>query len=138
MGLPGFASHMLNQLQKPRSFQPAPTQPSRTFGGPGAISDDVAERCLARMRKYASLAAEVTRAEFPHFDILPAYRVFHSEVPELRSRGGVAALARLDLTERHAGDLQRLAKFSNKDAVNVAAQLGALPRGHGAQGRNPM
>ena len=45
--LPGFTSHTLSQLQKPRSFQPAPTQPARTFGGPGAISDDVAERCLA-------------------------------------------------------------------------------------------
>ena len=63
--LAGFTRHMLSQLQKPRSFQPAPTQPARTFGGPGAISDDVVERCLARMRKYARLAAEVTRAEFP-------------------------------------------------------------------------
>ena len=44
------------------------------------------------------------------------------EVPELRSRGGGAALARLGLTEQHAGDLLRLAKFSNKDAANVAAQ----------------
>ena len=93
--LPGFTRHMLSQLQKPRSLQPAPTQPARTLGGSGAISDDVVERCLARMRKYARLAAEVSRAEFPHFDILAAYRVFHLEVPELRSRGGVAALARL-------------------------------------------
>ena len=44
------------------------------------------------------------------------------EAPELRSRGGGAALARLDLTEQHAGDLQRLAKFSDKDAAKVAAQ----------------
>ena len=70
--LPGFASHMLDQQQKPWSFQPAPTQP-----GPGAISDDVVERCLARVRRYARLAAEVSRAEFLHFDILAAYRVFH-------------------------------------------------------------
>ena len=77
---------------------------------------------LARMHKYARLAAEVTRAEFPHFDILAAYRVFHLEAPELRSRGGGAALARLDLTEQHIGDLQRLAKFCNKDAASVAAQ----------------
>ena len=75
--LPGFTSHMLNQLQKPRSFQPAPTQPARTFGGPGAISDDVVERCLTRTQKYAQLAAEVTRAELPQLDILSAYRVFH-------------------------------------------------------------
>ena len=122
MDLPGFTSHTLSQLQKPRSFQPAPTQPARTFGGPGTISDDVVERCLARMRKYARLAAEVTRAGFPHFDISAAYRVFHLEVPELRSRGGVAALARLDLTEQHTGDLQRLAKLSNKDAATVVAQ----------------
>ena len=51
-----------------------------------------------------------------------AYRACQLEAPELRSRGGVAALARLDLTEQHTGDLQRLAKFSNKDAANVAAQ----------------
>ena len=35
VGLPGFTSHRLSQLQKPRSFQPAPMQPARTFGGPG-------------------------------------------------------------------------------------------------------
>ena len=120
--LPGFTSHMLGQLQKPRSFQPAPTQPARTFGGPGAISKDVVERCLSRMQKYARLAAEVTRAEFPNFDILSAYRVFHLEAPELRLRGGCAALARHDLTDQQRGDLQRLAKFSDKDAANVAAQ----------------
>ena len=85
------------------------------------------ERCLTRTQKYARLAAEVTRAEFPQFDILSAYRVFHLEVPELRSRGGVAALARLDLAEQHAGDLQRLAKFSNKDAASVAAQYLVTP-----------
>ena len=99
---------------------------------------DVAERCLTRTQKYARLAAEATRAEFPQFDILSAYRVFHLEAPELRSRGGVAARARLSLTEQHTGDLQRLAKLSNNDAVNVAAQLGALPRGHGTQGRSSM
>ena len=120
--LPGFTSHMLGQLQKPRSFQPAPTLPSRTFGGPGAISSDLVERCLARMQKYARLAAEVTRAEFPNFDILSAYRVFHWEAPELRLRGGCAALARHDLTDQQRGDLQRLAKFSNMDAASVAAQ----------------
>ena len=92
VGLPGFTSHMLNQRQKPRSFQPAPTQPARTLGGPGAISDDVVERCLARMRKYARLAAEVTRAEFPHFDIPAAYRVFHLEA---RSCARAAASLRL-------------------------------------------
>ena len=119
--LPGFTSHMLGQLQKPRSFQPAPTLPARTFGGPGAISSDLVERCLARMQKYARLAAEVTRAEFPNFDILSAYRVFHLEAPELRLRGGCAALARHDLTDQQRGDLQRLAKFSDKDAANVAA-----------------
>ena len=119
--LPGFTSHMLGQLQQPRSFQPAPTQPAHTFGGPEAISDDVAERCLARMQRYARLAAEATRAEFPNLDILSAYRVFHLEAPEspeLRLRGGCAARARLDLTDRQKGDLQRLAKFSNKDAAN--------------------
>ena len=124
VGLPGFTSHMLD---KPRSSQPAPTQPARTLGGPGATSDDVVERCLARTQKYARLAAEVTRAEFPQFDIvLSAHRAFHLEVQGLRSHGGVAALARLDLAEQHAGDLQRLAKFSNNDAANVAAQLGAI------------
>ena len=123
VGLPGFTRHMLD---KPRSSQPAPTQPARTLGGPGATSDDVVERCLTRTQKDARLAAEVTRAEFPPFDILSAYRVFHLEVPELRSRGGVAARARLSLTEQHTGDLQRLAKFSNSDAANVAAQLGAV------------
>ena len=97
VGLPGLASRMLSQLQQPRSFQPAPTQPARTSGGPGAISDDVVERCLARMHKYARLDAEVARAEFPHFDTLAAYRAFPLEVPEPRSRGGGAALARLDL-----------------------------------------
>jgi len=90
--LPGFTSHMLNQLQKPRSFQPAPTQLARTSGGPGAISDDVAERCLARMRKYARLAAEATRAEFPHFDILAASRVF---IWKSRSCARAAASLRL-------------------------------------------
>ena len=123
VGLPGFTRHMLD---KPRSSQPAPTQSARTLGGPGATSEDVVERCLTRAQKYARLAAEVTRAEFPPFDILSAYRVFHLEVPELRSRGGVAARARLSLTEQHTGDLQRLAKFSNNDAASVAAQLGAI------------
>ena len=122
VNLPGFTSHMLGQLQTPRSFQPAPTQPARMFGGPGAISNDVVERCLSRMQKYARLAAEVTRAEFPNFDILSAYRVFHLEAPGLRLRGGCAALARHDLTDQQRGDLQRLAKFSDKDAANVAAQ----------------
>ena len=117
--LPGFTSHMLGQLQKPRSFQPAPTQPARTFGGPGAISSDLAERCLARMQRYARLAAEVTRAEFPNFDILSAYRVFHLEAPELRLRGGCAALARHNLTDQQRG--QRLAKFGDRDAANVEA-----------------
>ena len=137
MDLPGFTSHMLDQLQKPRSSQPAPTQPARTLGGPGATSDDVVERCLTRTQKYARLAAEVTRAEFPQFDTLSAYRVFHLEVPELRSRGGVAARARLDLTEQHTGDLQRLAKQQGRGQRGSPA-LGALPRGHGAQGRSPM
>ena len=77
---------------------------------------------MTRTQKYARLAAEVTRAEFPQFDKLSAYRVFRLDVPELRSRSGVAARARLDLTEQHTGDLQRLAKLSSKDAANAAAQ----------------
>ena len=43
------------------------------------------------------------------------------EAPELRLRGGCAALARHDLTDQQRGDLQRLAKFSDKDAANVEA-----------------
>ena len=49
--LPGFTSHMLHQLQKPRSSQPAPTQPTSTLGGPRATSDGVVERYFARTPK---------------------------------------------------------------------------------------
>ena len=41
-------------------------------------------------------------------------------------RGGCAALARLDLTDQQRDYLQRLAKLSNKDAANVAAQYLAV------------
>ena len=70
---------------------------------------------------------------------MAAYRVFHLEAPELRSRGGGAALVRLELAEQHTGDLQRLAELSNKDAATVAAQcLVHYPVAMETQGRSPM
>ena len=51
-----------------------------------------------------------------------AIRRQYVEMGEFRSRGGVAALARLDLTEQRAGHLQRLAKLSKKEAASAAAQ----------------
>lgn len=121
--LPGFTSHMIEGLKRPRVFQPSPTLPARTFGGPDAVTRGMIDRCLAHMQKYVRLATAVTRAEFPQFEVMSAFKVFHLEVPQLRLRDAKAALARGHLSSAHRRDLLRLATFFKKDAAKVEGQF---------------
>lgn len=116
--LPGFTSHMVKLLEKPRAFQPGPSLPLRKLGGPAAVTDAIVKRCLGRMTRYTHLAEAVIRAEFPDFEVVAAFRVFNLEAAA--SGGGLIERPRV-LTASQEEDLQRLCHFFHQDFHSVEA-----------------
>ena len=72
--IPGLTKIMLDSLQKPRTYI-VRGQP-KTLGSLVGPDSAIVDRCMARMKAYTILVAKVVEAEFPHFELLAAFRVF--------------------------------------------------------------
>ena len=49
----------------------------KALGCKGGPPLQVVRRCLRRMKNWATLALATVRAEFPHFEILQTFNIFH-------------------------------------------------------------
>ena len=58
---------------------------AKAIGGAGAVTDRIVKRCLQRMSCWVKLASASVRAEFPHWELLQAYQVFHIDAQHTRN-----------------------------------------------------
>ena len=70
----GLTKMMLKHLEQPRLLLSAGFR--STFGGPGAVTQDVTSDCLKRMSAYVVVAESVLEGEFPSFQLVSSLRVF--------------------------------------------------------------
>ncbi len=68
-----YTRAMLNFLQRPRQL--FYKNSVKVLGGPGKVSADLLDRCMARMANWTRLAKCVLRAEFPNFELLQAFGI---------------------------------------------------------------
>jgi hypothetical protein len=60
-----------NVLKQPQSSAPSPQQDEvRAFGGLGAVTPGMLDRCLSRMKAWLRVTLPAVRGEFPEFDCL--------------------------------------------------------------------
>jgi len=67
---------MMKNLSKPVTIflrASGGTYTPKTLGGPGAITDDILDRCFERMINWLKLARAVVEAEFPSFEAVSAF-----------------------------------------------------------------
>ena len=69
----GFASTMLETLKTPIVFQLG--SETKSFGDSSGVSEEIKQRCLARMQAWLKLAEAAVAAEFPSFEIAQAWVV---------------------------------------------------------------
>jgi hypothetical protein len=126
-----YTNFMVQSLRRPRVFAPSRSAPERQLGG-RPIPDEVVGRCLERMVRYVKLAIAVTVAEFPSFDLLCAFQVFHLDSPDSLLAGPGTRNARFEHAHRASSDtrqdhhLQKLARFFNLDAIALRHQYNEL------------
>ena len=129
LDLPGFTKFMVDQLKNPRLVR-LPSNAMKTIGGPQEPSDDVVNRCLQRMATYVRLAIDVTKAEFPNFELCTSFRIFNLEDRRIEvSHCAPAAVSCCAPGVEVGGDLdenfKRLAMFFHVDLGAFVAQFRA-------------
>lgn len=109
----GFTVEMLRQLGQPRLIV-IPGERPRTLGGPAAVTPDIKQRCLNRMRAMAKLMLDVLGTEFPQWELLQCFSVLR--VDHTVGAADVKADCRL----------MRLCKAFNLEHSRAAEELGEL------------
>lgn len=102
--IPGVTSVALKTLRMPRTYIINNTL--KTIGSSDGPSEEIVTRCLRRMSVWAKLATSVIEAEFPDWEVVSNFKVFH--LP-LTSQANVALQRQAVSAERKAC-LRRLAK----------------------------
>ena len=79
----GYTGFMLGSLNTTRT---CPLKSgTKAIGGAGAVTDRIVKRCLQRMPCWVKLDIASVRAEFPHWELLQAYQVFHIDAQHTRN-----------------------------------------------------
>ena len=100
----GYTFFMLEFLKKPTVLF-VDREPKNLGGKSPAYMEKVIQRCLTRLKAWTTLAKTVVASEFPHFEILQAFRVL-----ELRKSGERRNSSPLDDVQVSA-QINKLAQF---------------------------
>lgn len=75
----GYTAHMLHILRSPLTvyLPDARGVHTKVIGGKGCPSEALLQQCLRRFRNFVTLAVGVVRAEFPNFEVLQTFSIFH-------------------------------------------------------------
>ena len=91
----------------------------RTLGGPGTVTASLKRRCMARMMTYVKIAVAVSKAEFPHYELMASFRVLH--LTKIKATSADKEYVRNSPT--YKGDLERLAQVFKLDIGLLEMQL---------------
>ena len=91
----------------------------RTLGGPGTVTTSLKRRCMARMMSYVKIAVAVSKAEFPHYELMASFRVLH--LTKIKATSTDKEYVRNNAT--YKGDLERLAQVFKLDVGLLEMQL---------------
>lgn len=99
--LPGFTEFALRRLQTPRVVY-QPCNKMKSIGGPGKVPDHMVHDLLQKMACFVRLVVSVVATEFPSWNVLQAFIIFHlAEKTRVASQGsymledGTSAFAKL-------------------------------------------
>jgi hypothetical protein len=113
----GYTQFMLRILEKPMVFFPLGV--AMSLGGPGALTNAVKVRALARMKNWLALARSVARAEFGHFELRSAMAMFSLAKTKVTREAD-------DAKAQKTQNLQRIAKFLDVPSVQLKMEFDRL------------
>lgn len=111
----GYTYHMLRTLQEREMLLPTIDGKSvKVLGGKSSVTAEMVERCLSRMRTWVQLAKACMQHEFPEWDIISSFHVFHVTADKTST------------SQSREAQIRRLAKFFQVDEILFRAQLDDL------------
>ena len=111
----GRTEYVLNKLLTCRRLIFATASTPHTIGDDvNPLSDEIRQRCLARMVNWWRLARQVLEADFPHYDLLNSFSVFDLDIATDRA----TAMVTTRLTEQEE---EALATWAERLGLDLAA-----------------
>ena len=113
----GYTAHCIEVLKRSRIC--ILKGMAYSIGGPNAVTDEIFEGCLDRMKTWVRMAAEVAQAEYPSFDLLNSFSVFDISTRSRRQN----ADPDIEQDRFHDEAVERLAKVFDVDVNAFQSQL---------------